>query len=283
MPQGGMVKFERTKNDGEVVDFRPNVEMRILAIVQGQYGRRIVENIRKRAPEGWSIEPVQVVPYLPAIIDDPDEFLLAELPQADLVLGLGESVGAAQLLIDVVKRSGAKAAVAAIDNTVWLPPGLKNQLKTELASIGVASAFPKTFCTLTEDSYGFRHFAEPYRDDTIASFARLFGRPKMKITVDPKTRLIQEVDVVRGAPCGSTHFTAEKLVGMTSDEAPQRSGLICHHYPCLASMAKEEIDLGVFDTLMHISGYVMQDEVDGEVKPFKAPPSYITPSERLET
>lgn len=256
---------------------------RILAIVQGPYGRRIVENIRKRAPEGWSVEAIEVAPRLPAIVDEPDEFLPKEIPQADLVLGLVESPGAAQLIPEVVKRSAARAAIAPIDNSAWLPTGLKNQLKSELASMGVASAFPKTFCTLTEETYGFRHFAEPYNDEAVATFARHFGRPKMKITVDPKTRKVTKVEVERGAPCGSTHYTAARLVGLTADEAAVKSGLICHHYPCLASMAKEQIDTTLFDTLMHISGYVMQEEVDREVKPFKEPPRYITPGERLET
>lgn len=257
--------------------------MRILAILQGQYGRRMVENIRKRASADWAVESIEVAPHLPAIVDDPAEFLPEEIPQADLVLGLGESVGAAQLIPDVVKRSGAGAAIAPIDNGAWLPTGLKNQLKTELAEMGVASAFPKTFCTLTETSYGFRHFAEPYSDGTIAAFARLFGRPKMKITVDPRTKMATKVEVERGAPCGSTHYTAERLIGLTADEAAFKSGLICHHYPCLASMAKEQIDTALFDTLMHISGYVMQEEAEKEVKPFMAPARYFTPGERLET
>ncbi|MBI2909688.1 MAG: hypothetical protein HYX92_18770 [Chloroflexi bacterium] len=257
--------------------------MRILAIMQGQYGRRIVDNIGKRAPANWAVASIQVAHHLPAIIDDPDEFLTGDVPQADLVLGLGESVGAAQLLPEVVKRSGARAAVAAIDNTAWLPTGLKNQIKNELAGMGVASAFPKTFCTLTETTCGFRRFSEPYNDETIAAFARLFGRPRMRITVDPTNRTLTKVEVVRGAPCGSTQYTAERLVGLTADEAAVKSGLICHHYPCLASMAKEQIDTALFDTLMHISGYVMQEEVEKEVRPFMEPARYFTPGERVET
>ena len=159
-----------------------------------------------------------------------------------------------------------KPVIALIDNSAWLPAGLKNQLKRELTEIGVTSVFPKTFCTLTESRAGFGRKAEPYENEYIASFARHFGKPKMKVKVDSKSRTIMEIVVERGAPCGSTHFTAQRLVGMTIDEAVPQAGLIAHTYPCLASMQNEQIDNDLFEPLMHVSGYVMNESVkEGQV------------------
>ena len=256
--------------------------MRILAIVQGEYGRRKVKHIKERGPSEWTVEVFEAPRFLPAIIDDPAEFVPQGLPPADLILSLGESPGAAQLIPYIVKMTGARAVIAPIDNSAWLPPGLKNQIQKELAEMGVASAFPKTFCTLTEARYGFRHAAESYNDDLISAFARHFGKPILKITVNPETRKIEEVEVVRGAPCGSTHHAAKGMIGMSVDEAVIKAGLICHHHPCLASMNKEQVDDRLYDTLMHVSGYVINEEVERHVKQYKKPPQYVVPGERLE-
>ncbi len=123
--------------------------MRILAVVQGNFGTRKVENIRSHGPSDWTVEVFTPPRALPQIIDEPEEFLPEELPRADLLLYLGESPGAAQLVPEMASLSGARAVIAPIDNSAWLPPGLANQLQRELDSMGIASVFPRPFCTLT--------------------------------------------------------------------------------------------------------------------------------------
>jgi hypothetical protein len=59
---------------------------------------------------------------------------------------------------------------------------------------------------------------------------------------------------------------AQGLVGVSADDAEQEAGLLHHHYPCLASMG---IDADYGDTLMHISGNLLKDNVGAQVKPFK--------------
>ena len=261
---------------------RQAIEVRILAVVQGNYGMRKVDNIRKHAPLDWTVELFQAPRSLPLIIDDPEDFLPQELPKVDLLLSLGESSGAAQLIPAIARLSGARAVIAPIDNTAWLPPGLKNQLQRELAALGVASAFPKPFCTLTEDSYGYRRSAEHYENELIASFAKHFGKPELNIKVNAETKRIETVEVVRDATCGSTRFVAQGLIGVSVEEAEFEAGMLHAHYPCLASMALEWIDDRLEDTLMHAAGYIVRDEVARQVKPFKKPPQYVTPEGRLE-
>ena len=236
--------------------------MRILAVTQGVYGDRIVENIRKRGPADWEIEVYNPPRALPSIIDEPEEFLPQEMPQVDLVLLLNESSKVAQLIGGIAGLTGAKAVVAPIDDSSWMPPGLAKQLEQELAGMGVAGVFPKTFCTLTEEGCGYRGSYVTYDNETIAEFARHFGRPKLKMTTSADGKTVEKFEVIRGAPCGSTHHSAEQMTGHPAEEVRYRAGLISHHYPCLASMQQEALDDSLFDTLMHLSGYVMNDEVE---------------------
>lgn len=251
--------------------------MHTLIVIQGPYGERIVRNIKERTPTDWSIESIKLPIGLPALIDDPADFLPLELPQSDLVVFLSESAQAPQLIPDVVAMTGAKALIAPIDNSQWMPTGLKNQIQRELAAKGIASAFPKTFCTLTETSCGYRHASETYRSEIIAAFAEHFGKPTFRVTVNPATRLIESVDVLRGAPCGSSHHAAKGLIGLHADDAVPKAGLIAHHYPCQASMQAEQIDKSLYDTLMHLSGYVVNEDIEAQVKPFRTPQKYMTP------
>jgi len=253
--------------------------MRIAVVTQGPYGERIALNLRRNAPEGWSVSEVTLPRTLPLLIDEPEEFLPESMPRADLLIAAGESSGAAQLTTDIAARARARAVIAPIDNSTWLPQGLANQLKRELAAMNVASVFPKPFCSLTETSCGYRGSAEPYDDALIAAFARYFGRPRLKIHVDPETRTIARVRVERDSACGSVAHTAGRMVGLSADEADTRAGLILHHYPCLCSMTQEQIDNRLHDTLMHVSGYIMNEEVEEQVRPFKTPPQYLAPGE----
>lgn len=246
--------------------------MHILVFTQGPYGERIFRNIKEAGPTEWVVESIKLPRALPAIIDEPEEFLPKDLPKADLLIFLSESPQAPQLLPFLATRTGARAVIAPVDNSAWMPPGLKNQIQKELASLGIASAFPKTFCTLTEDSCGYRRSAEPYQSEVIAAFAKRFGRPKLRLKINPETKTIEAVEVERGAPCGSTHHAAGRLIGVSIKEAVPKAGLLCHHYPCLASMEKEQIDGELYDTLMHLSGYVINEEVEEQIKSLLADP-----------
>jgi len=236
--------------------------LRILAVTQGVYGDRIVENIRKRGPANWEIEVYNPPRALPSIVDDPEEFLPEEMPQADLVLLLSESSKAAQLIGGIASLTGAKAVVAPIDDSSWLPPGLAKQLQQEMADMGVTGVFPKTFCTITKEGCGYRGSYVTYENETIAEFARHFGRPKLVMATSADGLTVDKFEVVRGAPCGSTHHAAEQMTGHPAEEVRYKAGLASHHYPCLASMQQEALDDSLFDTLMHLSGYVMNDEVE---------------------
>lgn len=249
--------------------------MRIFAIVQGQYGQRIVENIRLHGPKGWTVESWRPPADLPAMLDDPDPYLPLRVPPADLILALGESPAVAQLIPDIARRAGARAVIAPVDHSAWLPEGLIRQLEVRLNQMGVAAVFPRPFCSLTEDAYNVRHQRVVYSNPWIAEFARYFGRPVFRIRV--QDGVVQAVEVERDTACGCARFVAERLVGQPVDEAVFQAGIFHHHYPCLAGMTLEK-SLG--DTLMHLSGQLMRQAVEVEVAPMLPRAAYLVPEGR---
>jgi hypothetical protein len=251
--------------------------LRIFAIVQGQYGLRIVENIRAHGPRSWTVETWRP-PDLPAVIDDPSGYLPLHVPQADLVLALGEGPAIAQLIPDIARRANAQAVIAPVDRTAWLPEGLIRQVQERLQRFGIAAVFPRPFCSLTEDGYNLRHERVAYTNPWISSFARHFGRPVFRIHC--RDGVVEEVEVERDAACGCGRFVAGQLVGKSPAEAIFQAGILHHHYPCLAGMAMER-SLG--DALLHLSGQLMRQAVEVEVAPLLPRTACLVPEGRSET
>jgi len=253
--------------------------MRILAVISGEYGERNVANIRAHGPTDWVIEIWRAPSVLPPVIDYPEDYLPNELPAVDLILSFGEHPGVAELLPDIVKMTGGRAVVAAVDSEVWLPRGLARQLRGWLEEMKVVCVTPKPLCSLTETHYlvGRRQRIE-YDSTLIAEFARYFGQPNLSITVDPKTRSVTSIEIIRDSVCGCARHVARGLVGVSADDAEEKAGLLHHHYPCLATMG---VDTDYSDTLMHVSGNLLKDNVGAEVKSFKRV-QYIIPGVRSD-
>jgi hypothetical protein len=250
--------------------------MRILAIITGEYGQRHVENIRAHAPGEWLIEVWRAPAAYPPIIDYPEDHLPESLPDADLVLSFGEHKGVAELLPEIVRRTGARAVVAPVDREEWLPRGLARQLRRWLAELDVACVTPKPLCSLSETHYNVKRHQIEYDDPLIAEFARHFGRPEFRIVVDPNTRDTAEIAVVRDAVCGCGRYVGQELLGVPVDDAERLAGLLHHHYPCLASMGK---DSDFNDTIMHVSGNIMKEQVREQVEPHRET-RYIVPGKK---
>jgi hypothetical protein len=252
--------------------------VRILAIITGEYGQRHLDNIRVNAPREWEIEVWHAPAAYPPIIDYPQDHVPESLPEADLILAFGEQKGVAELIPEIVKRTGAQAVIAPVDREEWLPRGLARQLRRWLGEMGVACVTPKPLCSLTETHYNVKRHRIEYHDPLIAEFARYFGRPRFHITVDPETRDVLKIEVLRDAVCGCARYVARELPGVPVDDAERLAGLLHHHYPCLASMGK---DTDFNDTIMHISGNIMKAEVKEEVKDHKEV-RYIRPGKRAD-
>jgi len=197
---------------------------KLLIFTQGPYGRRIYGNITRRAPTGWTTRQISLPKALSQIVEEPKEVVggLDIAGAWDLVVYLGESPSAFSLLPTILGRVRAGAVIVPADDYSWLPLGLERQVRSELEAIGVSVVFPRPFCTLT-----------PMDVPPIDEFAFRFGLPKVEMTEEDGA--VKGVKVLRGAPCGSTWYMAEELMGTRVEEAAERAGLLVQIYPCLAS------------------------------------------------
>lgn len=227
-------------------------DMRILALVQGHYGERMVETWQRHGPEDWDVATLEIASSLPAIIEDPSAFVAADVPEADLVVSLGEHPGVTELLPDIVKIAKARTVIVPVDNRAWVPPGLAKQVERALWKMGVSVVFPVTFCTVREQDSA---------DPLIEEFAHQFGVPAVR--VETEADRVKKATVIRSAPCGSTYFVADELRGVKVQDAEEKSGLLHHNYPCLATM---NVDWQFQDTLMHRAGYFTKQAVKEALK-----------------
>ena len=224
----------------------------VLTMKDDVYGRRIIENICKRGFAHWIHWVHEFEPPPADLLDNPEKYLPKNMPECDLILSLGLPSDLQYTLPIIAKKTKAKAVIAPIDNPNWIRPGLRGQIQRELAEVGVASAFPKPFCSLEET--GNLH---------IDTFTEHFGRPRLEI--ETSRGVISGVQVKRGAPCGSTWFIAERLIGLETSQQRVRGEVAkAHHaYPCLASMI---IDPELGDTILHKSQYIIREAVGDKKK-----------------
>ena len=241
--------------------------MKILVVEQGAYGERIVKNLQALAPEDWEISSLKLTTRVPHIIDEPEDFIPPDIPRSDLLLFLSESDASAQLIPEIARKAHARGVIAPIEHSEWLSQGLKGQLQQELERDGIVSAFPKNFCTLTQNTYGYRDSAENYDCPVISEFAEHFGQPKFSVDVNAETGVIEHITVECCSACGSTHHAVNKIIGRHVDDVIPNVGLLCMQFPCLASMKMEHIDKDLYNTLMHLSGQIFNDQLEPHLEP----------------
>ncbi|MBQ03805.1 hypothetical protein CL673_03725 [Candidatus Bathyarchaeota archaeon] len=216
--------------------------MRVIVFTQGSYGECILENLRLRAPKEWTIEESVMPGGLSILIEEPEEIVddLDLNGKWDLVLFMGESPSAFTLLPSILEKLETGTVIAPVADYEWLPQGLERQIGSEIEGLGVEIVFPRTFCSLA-----------PVGVPKIDAFAELFGFPKLEIAVVDGE--VSCVDVLRGAPCGSTHYMAEKLPGTKVSDAMPRAGTLVQIYPCLAS---RKVDRFFGDSPIHVAGNI---------------------------
>ncbi len=269
MKQGRRVEdlLEAIREPTDWHGLSPDV-LRLLVLFQGQYGERILENVRQFAPETWKID-AWCVPSDLTVASETSDILSACLPDADLLLSLVESSDAVQLLPSIVEYTNTRSVIVPVDNADCLPNELVHQLHICLTEMGVTAVFPKPFCSLTERSYiapgteggGYRQEVL-FEDPWIGEFARHFGRPEFRIECD--SQWIIQVDLERDAACGCARAIADQLAGVDVQKSIAQAGLLHRNYPCLAA-AQVEPDLG--KSLLQVSGDFVREAVEMQVRP----------------
>jgi len=189
--------------------------MKIGILYAGPFGEQMINHI---SLSGFGDRIVAVCELTPEKIpgggrsgdiwESPDDFLPLDLPEArcDLLLVLGVQGSLGVLVPGVAKRWSARAVIFAIDDR-GMAPDARRSIEEELGDAGIHVEFPEPFCTLAGS-----------RNDLVRAFAERFGRPEFRATIDPASRCIQEVTVLRDTPCGTASSTAKKLEGLPCEE-----------------------------------------------------------------
>ncbi len=191
--------------------------LRIGILLRGKYGRRAMEMISER----FNVISYELPPNLPPVIDEPEEIveaILDEVLSADILLSYALHP---DINLEVIRLAAEKGA-----RLIILPGGSKSGSRAQIKE--------------TADRYGIRVLwediccATPYiEDEDIKEFIEAYGMPEFEVEIEDGK--IKDVRVKRGAICGSSFFVAEKLRGVSVDEAPSRAGYLTQIYPCYAS------------------------------------------------
>jgi thymidylate synthase len=199
---------------------------------------------------------------LPYYVDDADDFLPDSLPEHDVLIAIHIHEDLLMALPSRSKRAGGKAVIVPSEDPEWVSAWLRGRVRKICDSLDMESAFPKPFCSLTE---------EPDKP-VIAKFIRSFriGRPRIKLKVQDG-RII-ESQVIISAPCGCTYYVARNLLNKEVNEElnVEVTAKYWHSYPCVASM---DVDRELGDTPLHKGGYMhyeaVADAVEEEVPDVK--------------
>lgn len=191
-------------------------------ITRGKYGKRLIETILSQTD--FEVVSADIPANIPEFIEDPALFLEK--------LNLNKDVFNADSIItysmhpdltpEIAKLAGKGGVHALI-----VPGGASRAPIAELDEISkqydMYIEVDDICCTLKPNS------AAP-------EFTSEFGSPVLDIkTHDGK---VVDVNVIRGAPCGSTWKMAQKLIGTSVSDAPARAGLLIQQYPCRAVRGK---------------------------------------------
>ncbi|MDD4497592.1 MAG: DUF166 family protein [Methanosarcinaceae archaeon] len=187
-------------------------------ITRGKYGNRLIETIK--AHSDLEVISTELPEFLPVFIEEPAEFL--EGLQFDLSVFNAEVVITYSLHPDL-STAVAKLAGQAGVRALIVPGGPSKASVPELEKIseeyGMEIEVDEICCTLEANEFN-------------SSFASVFGLPVLKVWT--KAGKIARVEVIKGAPCGSTWHMARELVGVAVEDAPPKAGLIVQQYPCRA-------------------------------------------------
>jgi len=243
--------------------------LRIYTLYGGEFGERVLGNLANlpkfciacglactecRAGYGSFVADIFGARKAPEVsqhfIDNPEEYLPTSLPDSELILAIGIHPDLLAELPSVVAKSNARAVIVPIEDRLWCPPRLREELRARFTEMGVESAFPKPFCELEATGRGvIDEFVKRYR----------IGKPSIEIELENDR--ITKARVLQSAPCGSTWYVAEQIKWHSIQDMSALEQVVskAHHgYPCTASM---ETDPELNDTILHKSGYIIRDAV----------------------
>ncbi|VVB85261.1 Thymidylate synthase [uncultured archaeon] len=190
-------------------------------VTRGKYGRRLIENIKTNSD--FSVSSIELPESLPDFIEDPQEFIASLNPDkkvlsSDIVIAYTLHPDITPEIVRLAGESGARAVIIAGGMS---GAGGREELDELSKKYDMHIEVHEICCELEKSG-----------NDVVDDFASCFGSPAVKITT--KNGVISKVEVLRGAPCGSTWHMAKGLIGSGTKDAPARAGLLVQQYPCRA-------------------------------------------------
>lgn len=197
--------------------------MRVVVFKRGDWGKHIIEGLREHS--SIDVASFTVDENLPHIVDNPQDLLDYDF-EADLIFDHTHHRDLSEYLVRIAKERGIPIIV----------PG---------ANIKGAIT-PRICCSLV-------------LRDKIPGFEK-FGYPEFVVRVEDGT--IKDIKVVRGAPCGATWTAAEKVKGMTVEDAIPRIALEVQ-FLCKAS-ARYDVAKSKKSAL-HLAGEVHKKALENSI------------------
>lgn len=190
-------------------------------ITRGKYGKRLLETIERYTDFKAFYDAIPSV--LPDFIEYPASFvddlaLKAEVFSTDLVITYSLHPDITPEIVCRAARSGVKAVIIPGGRSLAGDPHVLDEIS---AKYHTRILIEDICCMICSDT-----------DPTIHEFSSKLGCPVLQIEIADNT--IKKIEVIKGAPCGSTWWMAKDLLGVPVREAPSRAGLSVQHYPCRA-------------------------------------------------
>jgi len=186
---------------------------KITVVCRGKWGKRAYENLKRLALgevemiELHRVPSIDEVPFVPPIV-------------ADVVFSYALNP---ELNLEVIKRAaeGNAQAVMVAGGHRYVP---FSEAK-KIASAHDMELFVHEICCNLSP--------EQAKSPAMKQVLSKVGSPLLKVRCS--LGRVKDVEVVRGAPCGSTWFMAEGLRGVEVEGAAQQASLLVSYYPCRAA------------------------------------------------
>ncbi len=193
----------------------------ICVVTRGKYGRRLIENI-KNNPE-FSVSSMELPESLPDFIEDPRVFIASLKPDkkalsCNLVIIYALHPDLTPEIVRLAGENGARAVIVAGGMS---KAGGREELDGLSGKYKMHIEVHEICCEIQKCG-----------NDTVDRFASCFGIPEVRIKA--KNGIVSDVEVIRGAPCGSTGHMAKGLIGKSIKDALSLAGLLVQQYPCRA-------------------------------------------------
>lgn len=196
------------------------------------------------------VSVIDVPAVLPVMIDDPEAFFPAEIPEHDILICISVHE---ELIISFVKQLQAcSGVVIPIEETEWISSFAKNRVRDLCAEKGMECAFPKPFCSFAPQTGALARFREQFR----------IGRPEIEFSV--RDGVVEQARVVSSAPCGATYFVARSLeTEKVNEELLYTADLLLSSYPCTAGHSP---DPEFNDSITHQSVKIQRHGIELSLK-----------------